>query len=202
VRDYGAIALVTGTRRSARGTTVDFTTLWIKEAARWRALIHQDNVLAGKDETPAHAAPEPRPPDAKPPECDNPLKTVPCQPTSDAERDIIKAFQQLETAVVRNDAAKWVNHVADEFVVTRTGQHPTSKAQRAAAMRKLGEINAETFVAEVVSMRLWVKGDVAVMQARHAMGGNRRPPYRAARIWVKRGGRWQMAMSQQTTIAT
>lgn len=54
-------------------------------------------------------------------ECDNPLKTVPYQPTSDAERDIVKAFQQLETAVVRNDAEEWVDHVADEFVVTRTG---------------------------------------------------------------------------------
>lgn len=201
VRDYGAIALATGTRTSARGTGVYFTTLWIKEAGQWRALLHQDNVLAGRDETPAHAAPEGRPPDAKPPECDNPLKTLPYQPRSDAERDIIKAFQQLETAVTRNDADEWVNHVADEFVVTRTRQNPTSKAQRSAAMRKLGEINAETFVAEVVSMRLWVAGDAAVMQAQHEMPGRRRPPYRAARVWVKRDGHWQMAMSQQTTIA-
>lgn len=50
-------------------------------------------------------------------------------------------------------------------------------------------------------MRLWVAGGGAAMQARHPMPGNRRPPYRAARIWVKRDGRWQMAMSQQTTIA-
>jgi hypothetical protein len=68
-------------------------------------------------------------------------------------------------------------------------------------MAKLGEINAETFVAEVLSMRLWARGDAAVMQARHEMSGGRRPPYRAARVWVKRDGRWQMAMSQQTTIA-
>jgi ketosteroid isomerase-like protein len=201
VHGYGEIALVTGTRTSARGNAVYFTTIWIKEAADWRALIHQDNVLAGKDEAPAHATPSPRPPDAKPPECANPLTTVPYQATSDAERGIIKAFQQLETAVTRNDASEWVNHVADEFVVTRTGQHPTTKAGRAAAMRMLAEINAETFVAEVASIRLWVRGDAAVMQAQHEMPGNRRPPYRAARLWVKRGGRWQMALSQQTTIA-
>jgi ketosteroid isomerase-like protein len=191
---------VTGRRTSAHARPVFFTTIWIKEAANWRVLIHQDNVLAGKDEAPAHAAPAPRPPDAKPPECANPLKTVPYQPTSDAERGIIKAFQQLETAVTRNDADEWVNHVADEFVVTRTGQHPTTKAERAAAMRRLGEINVETFVAEVASMRLWVRGDAAVMQAQHQMPGNRRPPYRAARLWLKREGRWQMALSQQTTI--
>jgi hypothetical protein len=50
-------------------------------------------------------------------------------------------------------------------------------------------------------MKLWVHGDAAVMRADHVMPGKRRPPYRATRIWVKRDGRWQMTMSQQTTIA-
>lgn len=200
VRDYGEVALVTGTRRPVDGD-ISFVTIWIREPAGWRALIHQDNVLAGTDEAPAHAAPQPRDPGAPPPDCFNPLQWIPYQPESDAERDIITAFQQLETAVTRNDADAWVGYVADEFVVTRTKQHPTTKAQRAEAMRKLRAINAETFVAEVLAMRLWVRGDAAVMQAQHAMPGNRRPPYRAARLWVKRGGCWQMAMSQQTTIA-
>jgi ketosteroid isomerase-like protein len=200
VRDYSDIAQVTGTRLSARGSAVYFVTIWMRETAGWRALIHQDNVLAG-NESPPHAAPQPRPAGAAPPECANPLKTLPYQPTTDAERAIIASFQQLETAVTRNDADRWVDHVADEFVVTRTGQHPTTKTQRAAAMRKLRDVNAETFVAEVASMRLWVRGDAAVMQAQHVMPGNRRPPYRAARLWVQRGGRWQMAMSQQTTMA-
>jgi ketosteroid isomerase-like protein len=201
VRDYGEIALVTGTRTSAHGSAVYFTTIWIKEPAGWRALISQDNVLAGQDEAPPHAAAQPRPPAAKPPECANPLTSLPYQPASDAERDIITSFQLLETAVTRNDADTWVNHVADEFVVTRTRQHPTTKTQRAAAMRQLRAVNAETFVAEVASMRLRVRGDTAVMQAQHAMPGNRRPPYRAVRLWVKRDGCWRMAMSQQTTIA-
>jgi ketosteroid isomerase-like protein len=202
VRDYGRVALVTGRRKSARKSGVYFVTIWVQRPAGWRALIHQDNVLAGKDESPAHAAPQPRPPDAKPPDCDNPLKAVPYRPQSAAEREIIKSFQQLETAVTRNDADAWMTHMADEFVVTRTRQHPTSKAQRAEAMRKLQAINAETWVAEVESMRLWVLGDAAVMQAQHRMPGDRRPPYRAVRIWVKRDGRWQMALSQQTTISS
>ena len=40
---------------------------------------------------------------------------------------------------------------------------------------------------------------VLVMRADHRMPENRRPPYRATRVWVKRDGRWQMAASQQTT---
>jgi hypothetical protein len=90
--------------------------------------------------------------------------------------------------------------VADEFVVTRTRQHPTDKAARMAFMDSQKAINAETFVAEVERMRFWVFGDGAVMRADHVMPGNRRPPYRATRLWVKRDGRWQMAVSQQTTI--
>ena len=141
-----------------------------------------------------------RPADAPPPRCANPLEVVPYKPKSQAERDIIASFQALETAVTRNDPDNWRNHVADEFVVTRTRQHPTTKAGRMAFMATQREINAETFVAEVTALKFWVLGDAAVMRADHAMPGNRRPPYRATRLWVKRNGRWQMAVSQQTTI--
>jgi len=82
-----------------------------------------------------------------------------------------------------------------------TRQHPTSKAGRVAVIEKQASVNGETFVAEVEWMNLWVKGDAAVMRADHRMPGNRRPPYLATRIWVKRDGRWLMAMSQQTAIA-
>ena len=85
-------------------------------------------------------------------------------------------------------------------MVTRTRQHPTDKAARMAFMATQRAINAETFVAEVVTLKFWVLGDAAVMRADHAMPGNRRPPYRATRLWVKRDGHWQMAISQQTTI--
>ena len=138
--------------------------------------------------------------DAPAPRCVNPLEVVPYKPKSQAERDIIAAFQALELAVTRNDPAEWTGHVADEFVVTRTRQHPTDKAARMAFMATQQAINAETFVAEVVSLKFWVLGDAAIMRADHAMPGNRRPPYRATRLWVKRDGHWQMAVSQQTTI--
>ena len=62
-------------------------------------------------------------------------------------------------------------------------------------------VNGETWVAEVAWMKLWVFGDAAVMRADHVMPGNRRAPYRATRLWVKRDGHWLMALSQQTAIA-
>ena len=203
VRDYGRVALITGSYKSAQaGERSDLFALdvWVKDGRKWKALIHHNNVLARPDAPPAHASAAPRPMDAPPPRCVNPLEQVPYQPNSQAERDIIAAFQALELAVTRNNPDEWTKHVADEFVVTRTRQHPTDKAARMAFMATQRAINAETFVAEVVSLRFWVLGDAAIMRADHAMPGNRRPPYRATRLWLKRGDRWQMAISQQTTI--
>ena len=203
VRDYGRLAVITGSYKSAQaGERNDLyaVDVWVKVADGWKALIHHNNVLARPDASAAHAPAIPRPPDAAPPRCKNPLETVPHKPNSQAERDIIAAFQNLERAVTRNDPHEWTKHVADEFVVTRTRQHPTDKAGRMAFMATQKAINAETFVAEVTALKFWVLGDAAVMRADHVMPGNRRPPYRATRIWVKRDGRWQMALSQQTTI--
>jgi ketosteroid isomerase-like protein len=203
VRDYGRIALVTGSYKSAQaGERSDLYALdvWIEDDGDWQALIHHNNVLARPNTPAAHPASTPRPASAPPPRCQNPLEVVPYKPKSQAERDIIAAFQALETAVTRNDPDEWVKHVADEFVVTRTGQHPTDKAARVAFMKTQQAINAETFVAEVTYLKFWVRSDAAIMRADHVMPGNRRPPYRATRLWVKRDGHWQMAVSQQTTI--
>lgn len=203
VRPYGRVALITGSYKSGQAdkhNDLFALDVWVKDGSKWQALIHHNNVLAAPDAPATHASASPRPPDAPPPRCENPLETVPYKPRKQAERDIIAAFQMLETAVTRNDPDEWRKHVADEFTVTRTHQHPTSKAARMAFMATQRAINAETFVAEVVSLKFWVLGDAAVMRADHAMPGNRRPPYRATRLWVKRGGRWQMAISQQTTI--
>jgi hypothetical protein len=203
VRNHDRIAVITGTYKSAQaGERNDLYAIdvWIRDKRRWRALIHHNNVLARPDAPAAHASGAPRPEGAPPPRCTNPLEVVPYKPKSQAERDIIAAFQALERAVTRNDPKAWDPHVASEFVVTRTRQHPTDKAGRMAFMATQQEINAETFVAEVTALKFWVLGDAAIMRADHAMPGNRRPPYRATRLWAKRDGRWQMALSQQTTI--
>jgi ketosteroid isomerase-like protein len=203
VRTYGDVALVMGALKSAQADArKDLFALdvWVKGKAGWQALIHHDNVLAGRGTPALHAAAQPRPAGAPPPPCRNPLEIVPYEPGSQAERDVIAAFQTMERAVTENDAAEWMKHVADEFVVYRTGQFPTTREGRIAFIRAQAAINGETYVAEIERMKLWVYGDAVVMRADHVMPGNRRPPYRATRLWVKRDGRWQMAVSQQTTI--
>jgi ketosteroid isomerase-like protein len=201
MRDYGSVAMVLGAARPVGGGETVTLDVWVKTPEGWRALVHHRNALADPDAPPAQPAPVPRPPDAPPAECRNPCEFVPYEAKGGSERDIVAAFQALEKAVTRNDADEWVRHMADGFVVYRTNQRPTTKAQRAGHLRAQKSVNAETFVAAVEAMRLWVHGDAAVMRADHAMPGGRRPPYRATRVWVKRDGRWQMAVSQQTTRA-
>jgi hypothetical protein len=203
VRTYGRVALVTGAGRSAQArqrSDLFSVDVWVKGNDGWKALIHHNNVLARPDASLVHPAAPARPADAKPPECKNPLKSVPYQPRSQAERDVITAFQTMETAVTHNDAEEWAKHVAAEFTVYRTHQHPTTKAARSDFIEAQRQINAQTFVSEIKWMKLWVLSDAAVMRADHIMPSNGRPPYRATRIWIKRDGRWQMAVSQQTTI--
>ena len=203
--DYGDVVLVTERHASPTLGEMVAVEVWVRghDAATdgWRLLVHHANVLADPGTPHSHPTPQARPADAPPPPCENPCLTVPYAPGEAAEADIISAFQALERAVTRNDADEWVKHMADEFVVYRTRQNRTTKAMRAQMLRDHGAINAETFVAAVEAMRLWVFGDAAVMRADHVMPGNRRPPYRATRVWVKRDGRWQMAISQQTTRA-
>lgn len=199
VIDYGEVALITWRQPSDLQSELVAVEAWVKRAEGWRALVRHLNVIAGSQAPSAHPAHTPRPPDAAPPRCENPCEFVPYEPRSQDERDIIASFQTLENAVIRNDAAEWVRHMADEFVVYRTRQHPTTKAERAEALLRQKAVNAEIFVAAVEAMQLWVFGNAAIMRADHVMPGNRRPPYRATRVWVKRDGRWRMAVSQQTT---
>jgi hypothetical protein len=49
-------------------------------------------------------------------------------------------------------------------------------------------------------MRLTAYDVGAAMIATQAVPDGSRPPYQAARVWVKRNGQWQMAISVLTDI--
>jgi hypothetical protein len=196
VKIYGRIGTVTGHRKSTDGRDVFFLDIWAKQKRAWRALVSQEVVLAATD-TPR---PAPAPTSAAPYDCKNPCQTIPYRVRSPAEQDIVSSFQAIEKAVIGHDAAEWGKHVADEFMLYGSGRAPIAKSGRIAAINRQKENNTPVTVGEVQAMRLSVYDDGAAMIATHALPDNSRPPYQAARVWVKRNGQWQMAISVQTDI--
>jgi hypothetical protein len=198
VKIYSRIGMVTGHRKSADGRDVFFLDIWAKQKRAWRALVSQEVVPAATD-TP-RPAPVQTSAAATPYDCKNPCQTIPYRVRSPAEQDIVNSFQAIEKAAVGHDAAEWSKHVADEFVLYGSGRAPIPKSGRIAAINRQKESNTPVMVGEVQAMRLSVYDDGAAMIATHALPDNSRPPYQAARIWVKRNGQWQMAISVQTDI--
>ncbi len=198
VRNFGRLALVTGERQSARGTSVFFLDIWAKQKGAWRVLVMQ-NVPLAESETPVSTAAVPDTP-AKPYECKNPCQTIPYRVRSAAEQEIIATFQAIAKAIIVHDADEWAKHVADDFMLYASDQAPVSKPGRLAAINGEKESNAAVSPDEIEAMRLSVYGDAAAMIVTGAVPGKAQPSYRAVRLWLKRNGRWLMALSAHTDV--
>jgi hypothetical protein len=202
VRRYGRVAMVTGHRHSAHDDDVFFLDIWAKQKGNWRALLMQDVAPATADAA-AGSTPSALPSAAATPyDCKNPCQTLPYRVRSPAEQDIVNAFQAIEKAAIAHDADAWSKNVADEFVLYGSGRAPIPTSARIATIERQKADNHAVTVGEIETMRLSVYGDGAAMTAMHVLPDNARPPYRAARLWVKRGGQWQMAISVQTDVKT
>jgi Domain of unknown function (DUF4440) len=195
VRNFGSLAMMTGKHTSAQGANVFFLDIWVKQKGAWRALLMQDvPIRAGEDaaalrpiqiaDVAAHA-------------CDNPCNTIPYRVRSAAEQDVARTYQTITKAITARDAGAWAKHVADEFVAYASSRAPLARSSRIAAIEDHDDAGAIR-VGEVKTMRLSVYGDGAVMVATEANGPQ--PAYRAARVFVKRDGRWLMAATVQTDL--
>jgi hypothetical protein len=121
---------------------------------------------------------------------------------SPAEQDVLNSFLAIEKASIAHDAQEWSKHVADEFMLYRSGYAPTDKATRIAAIEGQKQAETPVTVGEIQAVRLSVYGDAAAMIATQMVPDKSRLPYRAARVWVRRNGQWLMAISMQTDIQT
>lgn len=195
---YGLLATVTGEREAADGSKSFFLDIWVKQKRAWRALAQQNVTVA--DGT-ASASPSTRT-DGKAIECTNPCQSMPYRVRSPAEQDVLNAFLAIEKASIAHDAQGWSKHIADEFVLYRSGYAVVDKAARIAAIERQKQDGIPVTVGEIQAVRLEVYGDAAAMITTQMVPDNSRPPYRAARVWVKRNGQWLMTLSVQTDIQT
>lgn len=186
-RLYGSLALVTGVRTEP---PVRVLRIWLNEGRGWRALAFQETKPSAPAAGARAAAPQ------TPPREDDAPFAAPGSP----EAAVVAAFQAMEAAIVANDVEAWSPLVADEFLLIGqryTGQ-PNTKAERIATLTKQKATGAKTTPARMQEMTVRVFGDAAVMttQQAQASGGLSR----GTRFWVKRDGRWQLVISQQTPV--
>ena len=196
---YGLLATVTGERKSAEGNAVFFLDIWVKQKGAWRALARH-NVVVADDAAPAASASSRD--DGKANECTNPCQTMPYRVRSPAEQDVLNSFLAFEKASIAHDAQEWSKHVTEDFVLYRSGYPPSDKAARIVAIERQKQAGAPGTVGVIQAVRLSVYGDAAAMITTQMVPDNSRPPYRAARVWVKRNGQWLMTVSVQTDIQT
>ena len=189
---YGLLATVTGERQAADGNTAFFIDIWAKQKGAWRALARHNVVIADG------AAPA-----ASSRDDSNAIgQTMPYRVRSPAEQDVLNSFLAVEKASIAHDAQEWSKHVADEFMLYRSGYAPIDKAARIAAIERQKQAGNPVTVGEIQAVRLSVYGDAAAMITTQMVPDNSRPPYRAARVWVRRNGQWLMTISVQTDIQT
>jgi hypothetical protein len=194
--DYGELAVVSGTGKQAEGAETFFARVWVKRTAGWLLLTHQDTPILAKS-----AAPPPPSPAANPsspqPGCENPCRTLPVTPKTDAEKAVFKAYQAVETAVTSHDAKTWAYHVADEFAGIGR-QYTGSPDTKAARVGQIGVASNRVVLPKMLRGEAFVFGDAAIILADHQPVGE--PPYHVIRVWVNRDGRWQLFHRQETTI--
>jgi len=181
VRAYGKVGIV-----QEHSGKVYILRVWIKRGARWRLLVHQAVSIGA-------------PPSAESDKgnCENPCNTVPFQPKSGDERNVIHSYQAVERAVTAHDSAAWGSHIGEDFfAVTSNSDRPIDKAARMAGLDNQKVAGIAPF--PLVSARMFQFGGAMVMisrqQPEHGL------PLHVTRVWFKRGGAWLEAYSYQTTI--
>ena len=195
-RDYGQLAIVTGIGKRTGHPGTFFARIWVKRAAGWLLLTHQDTAIL------ANNSPSPQAPAAGKgatiaTDCENPCRTIPYMPKTPGQKEVARAYQDVETAVTSHDPKTWADHVADEFVGIgrRYTGTPDTKAGR---VGQIGIVSNKVILPKMLWGEAFVFGDAAILIADHQPVGE--PPYHVIRVWVKRDGRWQLFHRQETTI--
>lgn len=185
---YGQVETVLGVHHSAR-----FLRVWVKRPAGWREFLELD--------TPISTKPAPAFGDASAGQgdCENPCRTVPFTPTTAMDKAILADWQKTKVEEWHPDAVDWPRHIADEFlIINNNGMR--DKPERVAIAQKQQAAGVGTPGDPITSMEIYDFGDNAAVMISHHVPHRGGKPYYNVRVWTLRDGRWQLAVSQQSTI--
>jgi hypothetical protein len=180
---YGAI----GDVQANRGRT-HVLRVWVKRAGAWKAVVYQE--VLSLDAPPSFA-----PGAGK--DCENPCKTVAYTPKNEAERQVVTAYEKLETAAMAHNSSVFGTLVADEFVAASSNSNKLyDKRGRMEDFEhsKMGGL----VPAPLLSARMFDFGDAVLMTSEHQPDHGK--PLHITRLWVKRDGSWVETLSYQTSV--
>jgi len=198
VMDAGTVVLVHGSHHlPAQNVNVRFLRMWVKRPAAWQLLIYQETNKA--DTNPEKRSGFGAPSNGEPVNCENPCKTIPYKGDTPAEQEVAAMWQAVERTVLTNDVEAWIPNFTDDFLfVTPDGGTPLNKQDRVVMIKELRRTNTTLIPAEVLSMKVWVFGDAAVMRSEHKPRHGK--ILHVTRLFEKNNGHWQIAFGQQTWV--
>lgn len=182
-RSYGQVEIVQA--HSGRSNTLR---LWAKRPEGWRLLVYQEAKLMD-------IAPTVTPGTGT--TCDNPCKSLPYEPKSATEQEVLKSYMALQTATVYHDSVTWGKYVADEFSAASSNSDKVLDKKGRMADLERSKMAGYAPV-PVVAMRLFDFPDVTILVSRHQPIHGK--PLHITRLWIKRNGKWMEAVSYQTRI--
>jgi Domain of unknown function (DUF4440) len=196
--DARTVVLVRGSHfLPSQKVNVRFARVWVKRPAGWQLLIYQETSKA--DKNPEKRAGFGAPSNGEPVNCENPCKTIPYKAGTPEEQQVATMWQAVERTVLTNDVEAWIPNFTDDFLfVTPDGGTPLNKADRVAMIKELRRTNTTLIPAEVLSMKIWVFGDAAVMRSEHKPHHGK--ILHVTRLFEKNNGHWQIAFGQQTWL--
>lgn len=186
---YGMLETVLGSHHGAR-----FLRVWVKRPAGWREFLELDTPISaqggqrGGIETGVGQG-----------DCENPCRTLPYAPKTTMDKAIVADWQKTKVEEWHPDAVDWPMHIADEFlIINNNGMR--NKAERVVIAQKAQAAGAGTPGDPITAMEIYDFGDNAAIMISHHVPHRGGKPYYNVRVWTLRDGRWQLAVSQQSTI--
>jgi hypothetical protein len=185
---YGRVETVLGVHHNAR-----FLRIWVKRSAGWREFVDLDTPISPK------TAPASVEMAAGQGDCENPCRTVPYKPTTAMDKAILADWQKTKMEEWHPDAVDWPMHIADEFLIINNTTM-RNKPERVAIAQKQQAAGVGTPGDPITFMEIHDFGDDAAVMISHHVPHRGGKPYYNVRVWTLRDGRWQLAVSQQSSI--
>lgn len=162
--------------------------VWVKRPEGWRIIVYQE--VRSLNVSPSFA-----PGAGK--DCQNPCKSLGYEPKNDIEKQVVSAYQRLETAAMAHDSAHFSALVCDEFAAASSNSNKVYD--------KRGRMDdfdhskmAGVAPTPLESARMFDFSGAVVMTSIHRPDHGK--PLRVTRLWVSRDGIWQETLSYQTSV--